>query len=295
MKIIITGGAGFIGAQLAEQLSTQGHDVITWDLRPHPSEQIKSEIVDVLDIQRVMQGLQGIDVVYHLAGPLVGFCRKHPNLATQLQIQGTTNMLEAAKENKIQKFLLASSFYVYDGIDADENVDEDRELCISKMGLFGAIKVMSERLLQIYAQKYNFEYSILRFGSTYGYGNSSNAVKDFLEMGFQKKEIAIWGKGYRRNQYTFINDVVEGCMMALEQSSSDIYNLVSPEQTSTADLAEMLRHKYGFNISFMEDKKEGPSMAYISANHAQMQLGWKTIPLIDGLNQIVSQMEAVYR
>jgi len=290
MKITVTGGVGFIGQKLVTKLLEQGHEVTSWDLQPHPSQEAKSYVIDILDDKEVRDKLEPCDAVYHLAGPLFGSCKREPAWATQLQIQGTTNLLEAVKSKGVKKFILASSFYVYDGMDSGEKVDENTELVISRMSLFGAIKAMSERLTQIYSEINGFDYSILRFGSTYGCGDSSNAVKDFLSIGLDGKVIEVWGKGYRRNQYTFVDDVVTGSVLALNNVNG-IYNLVSPEVTTTAELAQIVTEEYGFEIKFLEDKKEGASMPYITSDLAQKQLKWSTIPLNKGLQQMVNEMK----
>jgi len=70
---------------------------------------------------------------------------------------------------------------------------------------------------------------------------------------------ACWGQGQRRNQYTYVEDIAEGCVLAINETN-EIYNLISPEETTTGELAELLKRKYGFEVVYNYIQKEGPSM-----------------------------------
>jgi UDP-glucose 4-epimerase len=285
MKVAVTGGAGFIGGALVAGLVRCGHQAVVLDVRETAQRGVQSRVTDVLDFEQVKESLEGVDVVFHLAGPVLEFCRRNPHQASTLQMAGTLNVLEACRLQRIRKIVLASSFYVYDGLPETMIVNESSPLDITRMELFGAIKFTAEKFVQTFAAKYGLEYVIFRFGSAYGWGNCSNVVKTFLERGWRGETIEVWGKGFRRNQYTYFEDIAWGCVLGMDRKN-EIYNLISPEETSTAEVARFLCTKFGFDVVFDEVQKEGPSLAYMSPRKAMQQLAWRPLALAEGIEKM---------
>jgi len=288
MKIAVTGGAGFIGGALVSCLRAGGHEVRVLDVRPvEPVENdgAESRPTSVLSLRQVQEGVRGADLVFHLAGPVLEACRRNPYDATTLQTVGTLNILEACRLEKVPKIALASTFYVYDGLLDTMIVNESSPLDIARMELFGAVKFTAEKLVRTYAAKYGLEFVIFRFGSAYGLGNCSNAVKSFLEAGWQKGKIEVWGKGRRRNQYTYFEDIARGCVLGMRQRN-EVYNLISTEETTTGGLAGLLAEKFGFEVTFNEAQNEGASLPYMSPRKAMQELGWAPTPLPEGIDRM---------
>jgi UDP-glucose 4-epimerase len=293
MRIAVTGGAGFIGSKLCDALSVDGHEVTCVDLRPH--ERIRTSwCVDVTDKARVAEifKIGRFEAVYHLAGPVAGTVRKDPAGSGLVQLAGTLNVMDACREAEVGRLLLASSFYVYDCFGLDDVVNENTVLNVERMDLFGASKFMSERVVREYHDRYKIEYVIFRFGSAYGAGNSSNVIGDFIKIGQRGEKIVVWGSGERLNQYTHIHDIVAGCVRALSAENGEIFNLISPEETSTAELAEALKVEFGFDVQFDRDKPEGPSMPYMSSRKAVRRLDWSPRSLVNGLKMTWDELRA---
>lgn len=292
MKIAVTGGNGFIGSYLVEKLLKKGYGVTVIDIRakgPQYRKGLKIKLVDVEYLEGMESALQGIDVVYHLAGFVVSGMRKNPFKGSRLQLNGTLNVLEASRLNQVAKVILASSFYVYSGLGENIVATEETPLDIREMELFSASKLMAEALMQEYHRKYGLQYLNLRFGSAYGYGDCSNVIKSFIETGLEGKTIEIWGEGKRWNQYTYVDDIAEGCMLALSQANQT-YNLISPQRMTTQGLAQLLRTKCGFDIVFDPTHEEGPSMAYLSPEKAITGLNWKPRALSKGIDDMMAKM-----
>ena len=295
MKIAVTGGSGFIGSRLVKKLTDMGHQVVVIDLmEPSTKSDIEVKIADVMDLQQMKSALKGVDVVYHLVGMVVNTTRKNPYKAVLLHSGGTVNVLEACRANGVKKILYASTFYVYDGISEKIVVNEETPLNILSMELFGSTKLLGEAILKDYSRKYGLEYVILRFGSAYGTGGCSNVVLTFIDFGLKDEPIEIWGEGKRRNQYTYVDDIAEGCVLAMNKTN-EIYNLISPEETATGELAELLKRKYGFEVVYNPIQKEGPSMSYMSSRKAILELGWKPTPLEKGIDKIMSEIKGRYK
>lgn len=288
MRIVVTGGAGFIGKALVKGLQAENHDVVAADVRSD-RDSGTAQPLDVLDLDAVCTVLAGSNAVYHLAGPVLETARSDPFGSSSLQINGTLNVLEACSRVSVPKVVLASSFYVYDGLPADGIVNESSRLNPSGMELFGSLKVSAEQLVQAYSKKAGLRFAILRFGSAYGWGTGSNLIQTFLEAGLRGETPEVWGAGLRLNQYTHVDDIARGAVAALS-SNNEIFNLISPEETSTGEIAFLIRDIFGFEVKFLKDKPEGKSMPYMSPRKAVRHLGWRPIPLIEGLKALESHL-----
>lgn len=288
MKALVTGGAGFIGSRLIAKVRSQGGEAVGLDVRPSAY----CMEGDVRKVEDVVAAMGKCDVVYHLAGPVVETVRKNLYESLDLQMAGTLAVMEAARRQKRPpKVIVASSFYVYAGQSADTVVNEQTTLDLRETDAFGASKLMTERIARAFGETYGVKWVALRFGSVYGYGDCSNVVKTFLEAGLRRETVEIWGRGLRKNQYTYVDDVVEGCYRAAELENV-IVNLVAPEVVTTASLADLLRSLYGFdNVVFNEDKAEGGSMAWMASHKAQELLGWMPQSLYDGVHKMMEDLQ----
>lgn len=158
MRIAVTGGLGFIGSFLVNRLLKEGHKVVAIDVRRGGvPEGVELYVADVTNLNQMLHALSEVDVVYHLAGTVLGVARKNPYLAVNLDVQGTLNVLEACVRNGVQKVIYASSFYVYDGLPKDLSVDEQVRSTIFKAEMIGVVKLMGERLVEEYNRKFGID------------------------------------------------------------------------------------------------------------------------------------------
>jgi UDP-glucose 4-epimerase len=288
MRIGVTGGSGFIGSRLVKKLIEKGYEVINIDIIPPAQNEFNFIKADITDLNQIKNALKNIDLLFHLAGSVVEKSRKKTYESFILDVLGTLNVLEACKANGINKIIFASSFYVYDGLNPKMVVNEMTPLDPRNMELFGASKLMCETLILDYSKKYQLKYVILRFGPVYGWGNCTSVIKTFIEDGLSGQPIEVWGKGERKNQYTFVEDIVEGCILAMNKDN-EVYNLISPEYVSIKEIAQILKDKYGFEVVFNPIQKEGPSMPYISPLKAMTELKWNYTPLEKGIEITINE------
>jgi len=288
MRVLVTGGAGFIGSWLVERLCARGDAVTIVDPAAAHHERARVVRASVLDAEAMTKAIRNHDAVVHLAGFVHGGMRKHPYQGVSLQIQGTLNVLEASRANGVSHLAYASSFYVYDGLPADATVDEETLLQTPRMELFGSVKLMGEALCREWAELYGLGTAIFRLGPAYG-GAGSSAVDEFVALGLAGRTIEVWGKGARLNQYTYVGDLVDGIGVGLTHDG-ETYNLVAPDAVTLRGLADHLVEEYGFQAKFDDARPEGRSFPFIASRKAIERLDWRPLPLHEGLRKMVGGM-----
>ena len=279
---MVTGAAGFLGSHTVRQLVASSVDVLALDLRSSDHLGCRSSRMSVMD-PGLSEALVSADAVIHLAGPVASALRGSPKQARSLELDGTRNVVQSCIAARVPHLIYASSFYVYSGREKDGMVHEGTILDRGSAGEFGSIKLQSEALCHLLTRDTPTSVTILRFGSAYGVGGS-NAVVNFFETGLRGQPIIIWGKGQRSNQYTHAEDIARG-IDAVLQHRGGIFNLVSPQRTTGAELAHLLHRDFGFRVRFDKSRTEGPAFPYMSAQRATEALGWRPTNLSDGLQR----------
>ncbi len=295
MNIAVIGGSGFIGKAIVNNLCATGHGVRVLDIRDQ-NDWISSKATfaqcDVTHYEETLKALRGSDAVFHLAGTDLNVARKNPRLAIELDGLGLANVLEACIHARIPKIVYASSFYIYDGLPADKEVSEKHHSDIFSAEMFGAVKMIGEKLVYEYSRIHNLEYVVLRFGPAYGPDSRCTCVVyDFLKDGLRGLPLVVWGKGNRKNQYTYVNDIANASTSALDHAN-EVFNIISPEQVPLRDVAEALSRDHGFKVQYDITKSEGPSLPYISPSKAVEELAWEPVTLREGVQQTLEAMRA---
>jgi len=193
-RTIVTGGAGFLGSHLADELTSRGHKVAVFDRRASPYRQADQEQVvgDLLDFDLLQATLKGADYVYHL-GALADLnaARTRPRETASINVLGTVNLLEAARLAKVKRFVFASTVYVY----SDEG------------GFYRASKQAGEAYIEEYQRQYGLEYTVLRYGSLYGpRADESNGVYRLLRAAALEGRIRYDGRPDDAREYIHVAD-----------------------------------------------------------------------------------------
>jgi len=295
MKIAVVGGSGFIGKQLVRSLCHEGHEVKILDIRADERDVPSGATISQCDIgnyDEARNAIRGSEAVFHLVGTVLNAARKNPHLAVELDCIGLANVLEACVKEKVSKVMYASSFYVYDGLSADIAVSEKDQPGILSAEMFGAVKMMGEKLVYEYSRIHKLEYVVLRFGPAYGPDpRCTSVIYDFLKAGLQGLPLVVWGSGSRKNQYTYVNDIATASTSALRYSN-EVFNIISPQQLSLRDTAEALSRDHGFKAQYDLSKPEGPSLPYISASKAIKELAWKPTTLSEGVDETIKAIQS---
>lgn len=300
-KILVTGGAGFIGSNLIPQLLEKGYSVIVMDnLSSGKIENLQVIINDphfsfkrddIRDKNAVNEALREVDAVVHLAALIdVSASVANPSGTHDVNVTGTLNVLQEAALNKVKRFVFASSTAVY-GDTTVLPVKEDTVL--KSISPYAASKVAGEAYCYAFASCYGLSTIALRFFNVYGLRNEnspySGVIPKFLRKAVQGEELVVEGDGEQTRDFIHVNDIVRAIILALESEvpKSEVFNVCTGVPTSINRLVETLRVVTGKELRV----KHGPPRvgdirsSYGDTVKAMKQLKFKsTIDLSHGLN-----------
>lgn len=240
-KVLVTGGAGFIGSEITKVCLTAGLDVRVFDLQPaRISGNHESLTGSILDPYDISLAVRGCDYVIHAAAALGVQRTEFKRLeCLYINIQGTVNVLEAAVKEKVKKILFTSSSEVYGNGDGTTAIHEESPL--NPKSNYAITKLTGEEYLQAYHQDYGLDYSIVRFFSIYGANQVDQfVVPKFVKAVTQDQAPIIYGRGDQVRSFCHVEDAARGVVLALtnEKSSGEIFNIGNDEEPiSILDLA----------------------------------------------------------
>jgi len=240
LRIMITGGAGFIGSNLARELVKEGYDVVIVDDFSYASMfNLMKEgkpIVDICNVsicdKRIQELMRGIDIVYHFAAiSCLPVCFNEPAETTRINVAGTLNVLEAARLNNVKRVVFASSSAVYENNEKFPSKEEEE---INPHSIYALQKQAGELFCKAYRKLYDMDIVILRFFNVYGpnqdYTRQKPPVMSYLikEL-LQGKTPVMYGTGEQKRDFIFIDDVTEFNKMLLEreQAKNQTFNVGS--------------------------------------------------------------------
>jgi UDP-glucose 4-epimerase len=223
LKILITGGTGFIGSHLTQFLK-KDNDITIYDVKKPIEKDVKFILGDILDEQKILQSFQDFDAIIHLAATVgVKNTETNPVLTLNTNILGTKNILEACKKHNIKKVILASSSEIY-GEPRKVPIDETQTPI--PITTYGISKLASEEYLKSYAKTCGFNYSILRFFNVVGPKQSSRFVlPEFIKNALNNKPLVIHGNGLQIRAFCHIADICQGIEKSICKGDGEIFNI----------------------------------------------------------------------
>ena len=245
MRILVTGGAGFIGSHVVDALAAAGHRPVVFDTRRMPHGDGDTEAVrgDILDRRALTHAAVGCDAVVHLAAAAdVDAVQADPSAAEEVNARGTLNVLEAARAAGVPRVIYASTIWVYSDVAADGAVDEATPLT-APAHLYTATKLAGELYCRSYEELYGLSCTILRFGIPYGPRARPTAViPAFVRRALDGDALTINGGGQQRRRLVYVEDLAEGVVRALvPDAAGRTYNLVGDADVSILEIAETVR------------------------------------------------------
>lgn len=297
MKVLVTGGAGFIGSHLMRRLkenniAAAALDNLSVGSRDNLLDGMELIAADVLspELNSIVAAGQ-FDAIVHLAGQtMVNRSIDKPDFDAQQNILGTVNVLEAARKNGIDRVIFASTAAAYGNVsETDLPVKESQELL--PMSFYGLSKVTVERYLELYHEVYGLDYVILRFANVYGerQGDSGEGgvISIFARSIAKGQDITIFGDGEQTRDFIYAGDIAAGIIAALTTKEVNAaYNLSTQTETSLRELVSILSGLAGRKIIPRYDA-ERPGDIYrsmLSNARARRGLNWQpVVSLEEGL------------
>jgi UDP-glucuronate 4-epimerase len=293
MKILVTGGAGFIGSHFSAKCLQLGHTVAVMDdFNDFYDPSIKRANIaglggavevhemDIRDEARVLDVVKrgGFDTIVHLAARAgVRPSIKEPRLYIETNIIGTYNLLEAARQAGISRFICASSSSVY-GVLKSAPFREDLALT-STISPYAATKLAGEQICSNYSHLYGMRTINLRFFTVYGPGQRPDlAIHKFTKLIHDGKPIDQYGDGTTRRDYTYIDDIIQGVVACLgyEGQLCDVFNLGESQTTTLNELIAVIEQTLGKKavINHLPDQPGDVPLTYADISKARALLGY---------------------
>ena len=264
MKILVTGGAGFIGSHIADAYINAGHDVVIIDnfstgRKKNLNEKAKFIEVDIRDkaVKQVFVEHQ-FDIVNHQAAQMdVRLSVKDPIYDAENNVIGFLNVVQNAADHQVNKVIYASSGGVVYGeqdyFPADEKHPQ-RPYCP-----YGVTKLIGEKYLFYYAMAYGLKYTAFRYANVYGPRQNphgeAGVIAIFLEKLFKGEQAVINGDGKQTRDYVYVADVVKANVAALDKGDNDVFNIGTGVETDVNEIYNMLNTVTGANMP----EKHGPA------------------------------------
>lgn len=302
MRIVITGGAGFIGSNLAEELSKEKDTeiIIVDDLSTGRIENlrkfnqnIKFVRGSITDLDLLKMIFEDVDYVFHQAAiPSVPRSIKDPIAANNANINGTLNVLVAAKDSSVKKVIYASSSSVYG--DTPE-LPKREDMRANPKSPYAVTKLVGEYYCDVFNEVYGLKTVSLRYFNVYGprqdpYSDYAAVIPRFINMVSENKPPVIYGDGEQTRDFTFVKDVVRANVLAAKSDAKGVYNIAYGNRISINELANMIMKLMGKNLKPVHDApREGDvkhSLGDIS--RAKKDLGYEPrYSLEEGLKEII--------
>jgi len=294
MRVLVTGGAGFIGSNLVDKLIDDGHEVIIFDdLSTGREENINSKAKlfrfdiskeEFFDIPIMGDIMTGVDVVFHLAAK----ARVQPSIENPIEfhkvnVNGTLNLLKACVDYNVKRFIFSSSSSVYGNVEEkDLPTSEDSKL--NPMSPYALHKLVGEQYCKLFSELYGLETACLRYFNVYGDGMSLEGayklvIPIFTEQRLNGKPMTIRGDGENRRDFTYVDDVVDAnikCMDYPLELNGDVFNIGNGDNRSVNQLADMIGGDR-VNVEPVIEPKE----TLADNNKVKRMLGWKTTMKIE--------------
>ena len=304
MKILVTGGAGFIGSHLVDALIEKGHSVVVVDNFSTGKEENLNSKADVERLDITSPELAEIftkrqpDAVFHLAAQIdLPKSVQNPVWDAEQNIIGTINVLENSRLAGVKKVIFSSSAGVYGDNGVVPTLENSPLLAPSPYGIG---KLAAEKYLDYYHQTHHLPYIALRYANAYGPRQrgvgEGGVVAVFIDMLSQGKIPTIDGDGEQTRDYIYVADIVAANLAALQSSAVGIFNIGTGAETSVNQLAAAIQTANGSNVVF----NHGPARAVdqrrsaLDNTKAKNELSWQSsVSLTQGIKQTVEWFKKI--
>jgi UDP-glucose 4-epimerase len=292
-KIIVTGGAGFIGSHIVDALIDEGYEVhIIDNLSAGKKENINSKAVfynlDIRDYEKLLPIFKDVKYVFHEAAfPQVEYSIQNPVETNKINVTGTLNVLEASRINKVKRVVFASSSAIY----GDQDILPITEnMKINPLSPYGAQKYICEVYMKLYAQIYELETVSLRYFNVYGPRQSAggayaSVIPKFIEFRQKNEPLSITGDGEQTRDFVNVKDIVSANILAMKGSKvgkGEVLNIGGNNQYPINYIAKLI----GGEVSYISPRIE-PRKTQAGIEKAKEFLNWTPrVMLEEGIEEL---------
>ncbi len=296
MRVLVTGGAGFIGSHVVDKLRARGHEPVIYDVQPSPwpeHTEVETVIGQVTDVQALTRALAGADAVAHLAAVndlhAVSNDAEQAN-AEQINARGTAAVLEAARRAGVGRVVYASTVSVYS--DTEETTVAETTLLPPPAHLYTATKLAGELYCRSYQELHGLSYTILRLGIPYGpRAREAGVIPAFVNRALAGEPLSVSGDGSQALRFVYVEDLAEGIVAGLgDIAQNRVYNLAGDEAVTIRRIAELVQEAVGgTRIVFAPADAGDLGSKVVLAERARAELGWSaSTPLAEGIRRYVA-------
>ena len=301
-NVVVTGGAGFIGSNLARELSKSNNVIIIDDLSTGflknihdmiDDQSIKFIKGDITDIKLLRQTFSNIDYVFHEAAiPSVPRSVKDPIRSNYVNVNGTLNVLVAAKDTNVKKVVYASSSSVYGDTPTLPKKEDMKQFPLSP---YAVNKLTGEYYCQVFTDVYGLSTASLRYFNVYGpmqdpLSEYAAVIPKFITNVFKSKSPVIFGNGEQTRDFTFIKDVVNVNILAAESDVSGIFNMAGGKRVTINNLAKSIMEIIGKHYEIIYKDQRPGDIKHSLADISRIKEKFNYMPKFDlskGLEETV--------
>ena len=297
MKILVTGGSGFIATYIARHLLENNHHVKIIDLNEPKIRHKNLEFAKKSILDTISEDIKGCDAVFHFAALLgVENSDKRPLDTMKINLEGSVNVFKSSIDAGVKNMIYSSSSEVY---------GEPRELPIREDSVKGPVSTygVSKLAAEIYAKAYNQEFGadikVVRFFNVYGPGQESNwVVPIFINKALRNEPIRVFGNGTQTRCFTYVEDIADGVMKAFEKGKKgEAYNIGNNQPTTILELAKLVKGLVGSKSEIIkagfgkETRLKEREIEYRIPDISKMKaLGWEPKMMIkEGIKKILEK------
>jgi nucleoside-diphosphate-sugar epimerase len=308
MKILVTGGLGFIGHNVVRILESFRHDCAVIDSKTNygiiPQQEldylmterlcrIQTRDIALADISKPFDDsiFEGVDVVIHLASfPRQKVVNKNPTQGSRVMVEGLLNLLELSVKHNVKKFVYVSSSMVYGNFNRHNMLDGiDESSDCKPMGQYGIMKLTGEWLVQDYSRQHKLDYTIIRPSAVYGpYDVEDRVISKFLTQAMHGEELIVNGIDDTLD-FTYIDDAAMGIALAAisDDTKNTIYNIARGKSHSLMEAATLIVDIVGRGSVCVKNRDPSfPVRGQLNIMRAKADFGYyPTVDLVDGLKE----------